>query len=99
MRVAPLLPRAVVVGSLTLGCAVAAIPPAATSPQYTVTAPRSRLDHAPQAWLGRTVLVRALVQGCPFRRRAGRSRRSSGQQGNASTKYEEGRANGHTGSQ
>jgi hypothetical protein len=66
MRLVPLLSRAVVAGSLTLGCAVAAISPAATSPLYTVTALRSGLENAPLAWLGRTVLVRALVQGCPF---------------------------------
>jgi hypothetical protein len=56
----------VVVSGLTLGCAVAAVCPARQAPVYSVTTVRAHLVHEPHAWLGRTVLVRALVEGCPF---------------------------------
>jgi hypothetical protein len=52
--------------ALTIGYAAASLRLADRLPVYSVAALRAHLDHDAHSWVGRTVLVRGTLEGCPY---------------------------------
>lgn len=52
--------------ALTLGYAAAALRATDRPPVYTIASLRAHLDHDSPTWMDRTVLVRGILEGCPY---------------------------------
>jgi hypothetical protein len=51
---------------LVIGCVVAVVRPASGGPVYSVATLQARIEQEPHSWDGRTVLLRAIAEPCPW---------------------------------